>query len=228
MRSTTPHTATIISYYFTYLCVLYIINSSWFFGVFFLVCDFSYQPTGMFSMAVRVPDNQNQNKNINQILATLLRDDPPTNVLNKVRNSEVYVGTWLVEAVKVDGPPLVHSEAGVAQHLNDLLRMRNNNVPDWLIFYAFASPCDQRCTNSQHPANILTSINVMNQWPTRFFVFSKIFRPRSGSAIPVESLSESLQRLGTVIGKENIFRCDQGTCTPCFNGNVVSTVCVSD
>ncbi|XP_023254882.1 uncharacterized protein LOC111649340 [Seriola lalandi dorsalis] len=197
-----------------------------------------YGVQGMFSLAVRIPKNQNQNQNINQILNQVFTSDPADNVKNTMNSGGVYTGSRVV-AAKVQRHVTGgadHAESRVVDHFNHLLNTRNDN--DFLLFYVYASPCVEKCTSRTHNDNILQRMNQILEWDSYAVVFSKIFKPKTGPANTDEQRSGALQQLGTYqgnrgqIGLNNIFRCDkranQMQCSVCSSGNGVAHYCVSD
>ncbi|XP_049428526.1 uncharacterized protein si:dkey-96g2.1 [Epinephelus fuscoguttatus] len=179
-----------------------------------------YATQGMFSLAVSIPDNQNQNIN------DIFQSDPPDNVKNAINNGDVYKGPRVVAAKVLrptNGRP-DHAESRVVDELNRLFRRSNPN--DLLLFYVYASPCVERCSSNTHQQSILRRIQRIRQWRNYAFVFSKIFRASNGYTNTDAERRGALERLGSSIGLENIFRCD-GQCTSCSYGGYVANYCVS-
>ncbi|XP_041789725.1 uncharacterized protein si:dkey-96g2.1 [Chelmon rostratus] len=190
-----------------------------------------YRINSMFSLAVRVPDDQS--REINDILKQVFQSDPVEDVRNTLNRDEVYIGSRVVAArvlKRTEGAD--HAESRVVGYLDHLLKRRNKNDHDLLLFYVYASPCVEKCTNNKHPENILQKINHIQKWDSYAFVFSKIFKPRFGTPNTEEELSGALQRLGSKIGLGNIFRCDgqdgKTQCISCSSNNQVTHACVSD
>ncbi|KAL7405393.1 hypothetical protein ABVT39_028368 [Epinephelus coioides] len=184
-----------------------------------------YRTEGMFSLAVSIPDNQNQN--INDILQNIFRSDPGNKVKNAINNGQVYNGTRVVAAKvlkRTNGRP-DHAESRVVDELDRLFRRSNPN--DLLLFYVYASPCVEKCSSDKHQQSILERIKRIRHWSDYAFVFTKIFKPRSGNTNTDEQLRGALQRLGSSVCLEHIFRCDR-QCTSCSNGGNVADYCVSD
>ncbi|XP_054460408.1 uncharacterized protein LOC129095850 [Anoplopoma fimbria] len=122
-----------------------------------------------------------------------------------------------------------HAEYRTLQAFNTLTNNLDKN--DFLLFYVLSSPCDQRCTSESNTLNILDSINKIKNWNNYAVVFSKVFKPRGGAAIPTENLKGSLERLGSPIGLKNIYRCygqNSVQCTSCSSGNQVTPNCYTD
>ncbi|XP_044201185.1 uncharacterized protein LOC122976658 [Thunnus albacares] len=193
-----------------------------------------YETKGMFSLAVSIPENQNQNTD--QILQEVFRSDPGNNVRNKINNGGVYIGSRVVAAKvlrRLNGGA-DHAESRVVDHLNRLHNSRNAN--DMLLFYVYASPCIEKCSSETHHENILRRINHIRQWRSYAVVFSKIFIPKNHEPNTDQQRREALQRLGMYqvnqgsIGLDNIFRCDgppgQMQCTSCSSDNQVADYCV--
>nr|XP_046231724.1 uncharacterized protein si:dkey-96g2.1 isoform X2 [Scatophagus argus] len=199
-----------------------------------------YGTKGMFSLAVRIPDDQNQN--IQNILQTLSESDPVKPVREKFTKNEVYVGKRLVAAkvLKKQSRGADHAESRVVAHLQGLwdihqnVKEKNQNEvkSEMLLFYVYASPCVEKCTNSRHRDNILNRIGLIKNWQNYAFVFSKIFKPRVGKPNTPEDLKQALERLGGAIGLVNIYRCDkqdgQMQCRSCSAGGQVDEYCFSD
>ncbi|KAI3353563.1 hypothetical protein L3Q82_020083 [Scortum barcoo] len=202
-----------------------------------------YGGPGMFSLAVRM---SNINQNLNTILQEVFRSDPGNNVKNTINNNEVYTGNRVVAAnevytgnrvveaaklLKKPGGGAEHAESRVVDNLGNLINNRNNN--DFLLFYVYASPCDEKCSSDTHPESILQRIKTIHQWANYAVVFSKLFRPSSGEVITEQQRRGALEHLGTSVGLNNIYRCDIQTqgrmqCTNCSNGGAVADYCVSD
>ncbi|XP_040891691.1 uncharacterized protein LOC121180385 [Toxotes jaculatrix] len=186
--------------------------------------------------------NCNVYKSRRVVAATVLRwpnvvsQCPQANVQwpDVLRKCPKGVKTWA--DVKTSCPRAVnegkadHAEFRTLQQLNTLVHSEN----DFLLFYVLASPCEGRCTNERNPLNILNKITEIKNWRNYAVVFSNIFKPREGGAIPEENLRESLARLGTKIGLNRIYRCnEQGPnklvqCTSCSDGEQVTRYCYSD
>ncbi|KAM7419872.1 hypothetical protein PAMA_016805 [Pampus argenteus] len=189
-----------------------------------------YKTNGMFSLAVTVPDS---GQTIKDLLQQIDNSDPREDVQNKINTGDVYVGNRVVAAKPYqyqNGKGTEHAESRVVDNLSHLRNNRNFN--DMLLFYVYASPCVDKCSNQNHRDNILERIKVINQWKSRAFVFSKIFTPSSGYITPVQERCNALMQLGNSIGRNNIFRCDKENnmrkCTSCFSGTQVVSYCVSD
>ncbi|XP_049899773.1 uncharacterized protein si:dkey-96g2.1 [Epinephelus moara] len=183
-----------------------------------------YGTQGMFSLAVSIPDNQNQN--INTILQNIFQSDPPDNVRNVINNGQVYKGTRVVAAKVLkptNGRP-DHAESRVVDELDRFFR--RSNPSDLLLFYVYASPCVEKCSSNTHQQSILERIKSISKWSNYAFVFSKIFKPRNGPTNTDEQRRGALERLGHSIGPENIFRCEW-QCTSCSSGGNVANYCVS-
>ncbi|XP_067441684.1 uncharacterized protein [Thunnus thynnus] len=189
----------------------------------------------MFSLAVSIPENQNQTTG--QILQQVFTSDPGNNVKNTINNHKVYIGSRVVAAkvLERDTRGNSHAESRVLDNLHNLF---NNNyfVNDMLLFYVYASPC-KTCssTNSKDGGmSILRRLFKIRQWHSYAVVFSKIFSPRSNSSTTTmkpttdpDERKQALQNLGTFkgdqgpIGLKNIFRCDRQNgsmqCTSCYN-----------
>ncbi|XP_073328724.1 uncharacterized protein [Pagrus major] len=121
-----------------------------------------------------------------------------------------------------------HAEYRTLQGINTLFRTFKKK--DLLLFYIFASPCDQRCTSESSDLSILNSIKVIRKWTNYAVVFSNIFQLR-GNPIPDDALRGSLERLAGSVGLSNIFRCNrQGAmqCTSCDSGGEVARYCFSE
>lgn len=179
----------------------------------------------MFCLTVRIPDNQNQD--LDQILQQVFDSDPGDIVINTINNNQVYIGNRVVAAKvlpRANGGA-DHAESRVVDYLDHLFRP-NDNDNDLLLFYVYASPCDKKCLNDTHPENILQRIQVMCQLKNRAFVFQKPFRPSNGQLISTDQERiDALQRLGTAIGRDNIFRYDWMQCNRCFIGGQVAPHC---
>lgn len=129
-----------------------------------------------------------------------------------------------------------HAEYRTLQNFNTLLS--NLNRDDLLIFYVFASPCDQRCASTTDTRSILDRISVIRNWNNYAFVFTNIFQPRNGARIPEANLRGALERLAThngprgALGLNNIFRCGREggrmQCTSCYEPKGVARRCYSD
>ncbi|XP_047433538.1 uncharacterized protein LOC125003576 [Mugil cephalus] len=180
-----------------------------------------YGTKGMFSLAVRIP----YDGNLNQILQQVFTSDPRNNVRNTINNNEVYSG-YRVVAAKVKQPD--HAESRVVDHLDDLFRQSNDNDKDLLLFYVFASPCVEKCTNKYNPGCILERIKSIQQWNNYAVVFSTIFKPKNGYCNTSTERSTALELLGGSVGLNNIFRCSPYKCTCCSTGTGVADSCVSD
>ncbi|KAK9540835.1 hypothetical protein VZT92_003259 [Zoarces viviparus] len=121
-----------------------------------------------------------------------------------------------------------HAEYRVLQNF-DTLQNRNKN--DFMLFYVLASPCDAKCTNNDHKSNILKDIKQIQQWKNYAFVFSDVFQPRNvDTKRNGDTKRNALQRLGTSIGLENIFRCKGKRCSSCSNVDTekVTPFCYTD
>ncbi|XP_044201160.1 uncharacterized protein LOC122976643 [Thunnus albacares] len=189
-----------------------------------------YRTDCMFSLAVSIPENQNQD--IDQILQQVFRCDPGDNVKNKINNDEVYIGSRVVAAkvLKRTNKPDDHAESRVLDHLNQLFESGGANNHDMLLFCVYASPCvERRVENSK---NILTRIHNIRRWNTYAVVFFKVFNGKNCWTNRNHQRRGALQRLGTSIGLDNIFRCDikngRMQCTSCSIGTQVAHYCVSD
>ncbi|XP_060923434.1 uncharacterized protein LOC132997427 [Limanda limanda] len=213
-----------------------------------------YRFNGMFSLAVSIPLNQNQNQNQNQNknqganrdLEEVLGNNTAANVENKINKGEVYVGSRMVAAKSLKrGNVVDHAESRVVDELSQLYDSPQFNPDDLLLFYVYASPCDHKCTNSNHQGNILSKISNIRRWNNWAVVFSKMFKPSDGSANTDKKISEalikarreSLNQLAMSkgepgsIGLENIFCCDyenhQMKCVSCSSDGQVAEKCVS-
>ncbi|KAI3353562.1 hypothetical protein L3Q82_020082 [Scortum barcoo] len=190
-----------------------------------------YGVQGMFSLAVRISDINNQNHD--KILKEVFTSDPGNDVKNTINNNQVYIGNRVVAAKPLKRPKgrTDHAESRV---VDNLFNNRNNN--DFLLFYVYASPCVEKCSSATHHdiMSILQRINTIRQWANYAVVFSKIFTPRSGEVINTEQQRrEALQRLGNSVGLNNIYRCDnppggQMKCTNCSKGVGKKGYCVYD
>lgn len=190
-----------------------------------LLCG-RYGTGGMFSLAVAVPEGQNQN--VNQVLQQVFRSDPGNNVKNSLNNNQVYVGSRVI-AAKVYRRPggTDHAESRVVDQLS---RLAVQNRNDLLLFYVYASPCVEKCSSDTHQQSILTRIRGITGWSNHAVVFSKIFKPNTGPGNTDQQRREALQRLGASVGLANIFRCDGAgwrQCTSCSNNGQVAHYCVS-
>ncbi|XP_036950816.1 uncharacterized protein LOC119017828 [Acanthopagrus latus] len=196
-----------------------------------------YQTDGKLSLAVRIPDDQNQN--IDDILETVSKSDPVGAVKEKLNKNEVYIGRRLVAARLLGGSEGGdQAESRVVDHLDDLFNHSNKQDAEFLLLYAYASPCVEKCTSGSHRENILKRMNHILQWSNYAVVFSKISKPSDGRLNTEEELSGALERLGTyngtrgAIGLSNIFRCDKQdgrmNCTSCSSDDQVAHSCVSD
>ncbi|XP_051241484.1 uncharacterized protein LOC127355052 [Dicentrarchus labrax] len=185
-----------------------------------------YGVQGMFSVAVRIPENQNQNQNA--ILRQVYSSDPGTNVKNTMNNNQVYAGSRVVAAKVLKQPNrgTDHAESRVVDNLNYLFS--NDGWNDLLLFYVYSSPCVEKCSSDTHRESILRRINVINRWNNRAVVFSTIFKPRVGPGNTDDERRAALLRLGAVVGLGNIFRCDGNQCTSCSVSGQVAHYCVSD
>ncbi|XP_038568667.1 uncharacterized protein LOC119898593 [Micropterus salmoides] len=190
-----------------------------------------YGTRGMFSLAIRIPDNQNQN--LNQILQQVFGSDPGNNVKNTINSGEVYIGNRVVAAKVLQRPTggAEHAESRVVDHLDHLFNS-NANDHDWLLFYVYASPCVEKCSSNRHRESILQRLNHIRQWDNYAVVFSTIFIPRTGQPNTDRQRSAALQRIGSSVGLDNIFRCARQDrwmqCTSCSVGGQVAPYCVSD
>lgn len=176
-------------------------------------------PSGMFSVAVKVPGNLNQQ---------VFNNDPDDTVRNTINNNGVYTGSRVVAAKAVRG--MGHAESRVLDNLNGLFSGRAQT--DWLLFYVYASPCDEICLGTGG-TNILNRINHITQWGNNkyAFVFSKLFKPSNSQTTTDDRRLGAIQRLGNAIGLNNIFRCDgprgRVQCNSCDNNGQVATNCYS-
>ncbi|XP_062244320.1 bromodomain and WD repeat-containing protein 3-like isoform X2 [Platichthys flesus] len=204
-----------------------------------------YRAEGVFSLAVSIPLNQNQNQDQNlkqgaYQIQKVLESDPAANVENKINNGEVYVGSRVVAAKPGGG---LHAESRVVDKLNQLYNSPQFNQDDLLLFYVYASPCVEQCTDEDHPLSILRGLNEIRRWNNWAVVFSKIFKPRIGQENTDMERVRALRRLATYgsgktesdlgpIGLQNIFRCDyenqQMKCVSCSSDGQVAQTCVSD
>ncbi|XP_067355768.1 uncharacterized protein [Channa argus] len=195
----------------------------------------NYGTTGMFALAVRIPDDQNHNPE--DILQEIFESDPPNDVKDTINKDEVYTGNRVVAAKvlkRVRGAD--HAESRVVNNLCKLINKPKGN--DLLLFYVYASPCVEKCSSNTHPENILERINLIRKWKNYAVVFSKIFKPKNGKTNTDEERSQALEELGKYnvqqgsIGLENIFRCNKKKndtqCISCSAGNQVAKACVSD
>ncbi|XP_033480924.1 uncharacterized protein LOC117255827 [Epinephelus lanceolatus] len=191
-----------------------------------------YGTQGMFCLAVSIPDNQNQN--INDILQDIFQSDPGDDVRNAINDGKVYIGTRVVAAKVLRHPNggTDHAESRVVDKLNRLFRQTNRN--DLLLFYVYASPCVERCSSTSDDRRILRRIQRISQWSNHVFVFTEIYEPNTCQTNrPTDAARRAaLQRLGSSVGLENIFRCERLSgrqqCTRCFSGGNVADYCVSD
>ena len=194
-----------------------------------------YQTDGKLSLAARIPDDQN----INDILETLSKSDPVGAVKKKFHKNEVYIGRRLVAARLLGGGEGGdQAESRVVDHLDDLFNHSNKQDAEFLLLYAYASPCVEKCTSGNHSENVLKRMNHILQWSNYAVVFSKISKPSDGRLNTEEELSGALEQLGTyngtrgAIGLSNIFRCDKQdgrmNCTSCSSDDQVAHSCVSD
>ncbi|XP_053272079.1 uncharacterized protein LOC128430132 [Pleuronectes platessa] len=189
-----------------------------------------YPVKNMFSLAVSIPQNQNQNQGANRGIEEVLIKNRADDVKNKIKMKEVYVGYRMAAAKPLWRENDVdHAESRVV----DVLDKGPEFQDDLLLFYVSSSPCDRKCTNEENEGNILERIKDIKKWKDHAFVFSKIFQPRHGRPIPETKHRDSLERLGEQIGLENIFRCDrdqnkQMKCVCCSNDGQVAQTCVSD
>ncbi|MED6236404.1 hypothetical protein ATANTOWER_008678 [Ataeniobius toweri] len=123
-----------------------------------------------------------------------------------------------------------HAEYRTVQDIGTLLLNHSQN--DLLLFYVYASPCAQKCTNISNTANILQKIQRVGHLKNFAFVFSKVFKPRGSESLPVEELRGALTALGSTIGLQNIFRCDDSNdsmnCTNCSSHGEVARECYVD
>ncbi|MEQ2210400.1 hypothetical protein XENOCAPTIV_012897 [Xenoophorus captivus] len=123
-----------------------------------------------------------------------------------------------------------HAEYRTVQNISTLLRNHSQN--DLLLFYVYASPCAQKCTNISNTANILQKIQPVGHLKNFAFVFSKVFKPRGSESLPVEELRGALTDLGSTIGLQNIFRCDDSNgsmnCMNCSSHGEVAQECYVD
>uniref|UniRef100_A0A8C4DYG6 Uncharacterized protein n=1 Tax=Dicentrarchus labrax TaxID=13489 RepID=A0A8C4DYG6_DICLA len=171
----------------------------------------------MFSLAVSIPDDQNQE--ISNILQQVFQSDPVEDVKEQLGRNEVYDGKRVVAArpLPLKKKKTDHAESRVADKLVDLFSRSNEN--DLLLFYVYASPCVDKCASDSHPKSILGRINQIQQWKNHAFVYSKIFESENTR----RWVNTALQRLGTAVGLDNIFRCDRENgwmqCISCSSNN---------
>ncbi|XP_053271935.1 uncharacterized protein LOC128430032 [Pleuronectes platessa] len=200
-----------------------------------------YRAEGVFSLAVSIPLNQNQDQTKNQKqgayqIQEVLESDPAANVENKINNGEVYVGSRVVAAKPGGG---LHAESRVVDKLNQLYKSPQFNQDDLLLLYVYASPCVEQCTDEVHPLSILRGLNEIRRWNNWAVVFSKIFKPSNGHENTDMERVRALRRLATYqgdlgsVGLQNIFRCDgdenqQMKCVSCSSDGQVAQTCVSD
>lgn len=123
-----------------------------------------------------------------------------------------------------------HAEYRTIQHMHNLLSKHRQD--DLLLFFVYASPCPRKCTNKTHTANILQQIQPVGRLKNFAFVFSKVFRPRGSKPLPAGEMKSALTELGSTIGLQNIFRCDNPNgslrCVSCSSGREVTPDCYVD
>ncbi|XP_062282402.1 uncharacterized protein LOC133987151 [Scomber scombrus] len=188
-----------------------------------------YGRHAMFSLAIRIPDNQNQN--INQILKQVFKSDPGNDVKKKINNGEVYIGSRVIAAkvLKRSKGSTDNAESRVVDHLYHFTNRCNPNTKDMLLFYVYSSPCVEQRSNRH---NILRRIKNIQRWNSFAVVFSGIYRPRDGLPSTDQQRRGALQLLGMSIGLNNIFRCHgpcgRMKCSCCSCGTQVVDYCVLD
>ncbi|KAF3852691.1 hypothetical protein F7725_006046 [Dissostichus mawsoni] len=198
-----------------------------------------YGTQGMFSLAVSIPLLENTNS-LQQVLKG---SDPVKNVKDALNKDEVYVGRRVVAAKLLNqlDKSVQHAESRVVDHLDALFKKQEENNQDMLLFYVYASPCDQHCLQTEPPGSILNRINKIRQWQSYAVVFSEVFKPRNqNDPVPYDKLRAALRLLGNhqgprgQIGLDHVFRCkkpersDPMECTRCGNGNQVAHKCISN
>nr|XP_024656474.1 uncharacterized protein LOC101471451 [Maylandia zebra] len=185
-----------------------------------------YRLTGQFCLAATIPDQQDPNTLISEVLHN---DRFNEHMEDSVKGGEVYASSRLVLAVPT-GP--VHAERAVLESLDKLKKQGKN---DFLLIYSYLSPCS-KCTDSNKKFNILNMIkNQVDRWHDGAFVFTKVFsHPNDGSSVTRDVLETSLTELSySMGGLHYIFRCDvqqnpELVCHSCSVNHRVSEFCIDN
>lgn len=158
----------------------------------------------------------------------------PVQWIDVLKSCRKHIKSWAqfekeCDKIKIEKGRADHAEYRTLQHINTLVSKDQQSKSDLMVFYTRASSCESVCTNSTNPRNILESIKQIKQnWNNYAVVFSDVFKRKGLSK---ESRCDSLQRLGSSVGLENIFRCPPGQevrCISCYKKNGVTHTCVSD
>ncbi|KAK9540834.1 hypothetical protein VZT92_003258 [Zoarces viviparus] len=147
------------------------------------------------------------------------------------KNCKKQEMTWAAMETECPGVVCItdHAEYRVLKNFATLTKNRKDN--DVLLFFVRDSPCGTKCADKDHPENILGEIAKWNnKWKNYAFVFSYVFK-LEGQPLPDKELIEALKNLGSVIGLENIYRCNGDRCSRCFSEKAADNVtkfCYSD
>ncbi|XP_042073244.1 uncharacterized protein LOC102310866 [Haplochromis burtoni] len=185
-----------------------------------------YRLTGQFCLAATIPDQQDPNTLISEVLR---EDHFDEHMEDSVKGGAVYASSRLVLAVPIEH---VHAERAVLESLGKLKKQGEN---DFLLIYSYLSPCS-KCTGSNKKFNILNMIkNQVYRWHDGAFVFTKVFsHPKDGSIVTRDVLQTSLTELSDSMGGLHyIFRCDgpsnsELVCHSCSVNHRVSEFCIDN
>lgn len=196
----------------------------------FICCLCRYKANHMFSVALSIPERENQIYDINKALNGV----NDSAVEEALKTGTVYNESRMIAArVKKVHGDYVHAEYRVLQNLDNLVNGQCDREHDLLLFFTLASPCYHRCANVSHPNSIINYLESIREWKHYAFVFSYVPKSKKPElAVTEDQLREALQNLGNALGLKNIYRCQKSkdgmTCRSCSNGGQVAQYCVSD
>ncbi|XP_038595661.1 uncharacterized protein LOC119919325 [Micropterus salmoides] len=176
-----------------------------------------YGTDGMFSLAVMIPQNQNQNQDQN--FQQVFKTDLGNKVRNMMNKNQVYIGNRVVAAKFLKGAD--HAELRVLANMQGLLD-HHNAEDNFLLFYVYASPCPQ-CPLNRNWGKLNRRVGG------HAFVFTKLFIPRDSTNFSNTYRDTALTQLGNAVNRHTIFRCEGGRnnvrCTSCVDRNNIAQYC---
>lgn len=179
-------------------------------------------------MAASIPKDENQ---VSYDLTKVMPNQQTQLNDGILRTSRLVVATKK-DVTKVTRSGTVHYTEHAEWRVLQNLQLYGNG--DLLVFFSYASPCDERCANPTGNLGIiggLKSLFSQSGWGAKAFVFNTLFRPRGGD-INSDAIRKALTNIKEEIGRHNIFRCyrpDNGHfhCIKCFSSDQIDPNCIS-